>query len=122
MKNVQPGIMADVPRLARHLEFSLIPDEDPRPCLESLAEIADGKLVVVGLGASGVAALGRQIEQLGIAPDFVKQAVAIAKQMPGIPSRQTGSHPRKYPVRQSGSHCGPSLRSSCRSRTLCSRS
>lgn len=64
--NVQPGIMADVPRLARYLEFSLVPDEDPRPCLESLAELADGELIVVGLGASAVAALGRKIEGLGV--------------------------------------------------------
>ncbi len=64
MKNVQSGIMADVPRLARYLEFSLVPDEDPRPCLESLAELADGELIVVGLGSSAVAAIGQKIEGL----------------------------------------------------------
>ena len=56
MKSVQPGILATVPRLARYMEFSLVPDEDVRPCLEALREIADGELVVVGLGASAVAA------------------------------------------------------------------
>jgi putative iron-dependent peroxidase len=66
MKNVQPGIMADVPRLARYLVFSLVPDEDPRPCLESVRELADGELVVVGLGASAVAAMGQKIEGLGV--------------------------------------------------------
>jgi putative iron-dependent peroxidase len=68
MKNVQPGILAHVPRLARYLEFSLVPDEDPKPCLESLAAMADGELVVVGLGASAVAAIGEKIEGLGIFP------------------------------------------------------
>ena len=68
MKNVQPGILANVPRLARYLEFSLVPDEDVRPCLESLREMADGEFVVVGLGASAVAALGKKIEGLGVFP------------------------------------------------------
>ena len=68
MKNVQPGILAPVPRLARYMEFSLVPDEDVRPCLEALMEIADGELVVVGLGASAVAALGKNIEGLGVFP------------------------------------------------------
>lgn len=68
MKNVQPGIMAEVPRLARYLEFSLVPDEDPRPCLESLAELADGELIVVGLGVSAAAAIGQKIEGLGVFP------------------------------------------------------
>jgi len=68
MINVQPGILAPVPRLARYMEFSLVPDEDVRPCLEALREIADGKLVVVGLGTSTVAALGKNIEGLGVFP------------------------------------------------------
>ena len=68
MKNVQPGILANVPRLARYLEFSLVPDEDVRPCLESLRELADGDSIVVGFGASAVAALGKNIEGLGVFP------------------------------------------------------
>ena len=68
MNNVQPGILAHVPRLARYLEFSLVPDEDPKPCLDSLGAMADGELVVVGLGASAVAAIGENIEGLGIFP------------------------------------------------------
>ena len=68
MKNVQPGILANVPRLARYLEFSLVPDEDVRPCLEALRELADGNSIVVGFGASAVAALGVKIDGLGVFP------------------------------------------------------
>ncbi len=68
MKNVQPGILANVPRLARYLEFSLVPDEDVRPCLEALRELADGDSMVVGFGTSAVAALGKKIEGLGVFP------------------------------------------------------
>jgi len=68
MGNAQSGILAGVPRLARYLEFSLVPDEDVKPCLESLREMADGESIVVGLGASAVAALGKNIEGLGVFP------------------------------------------------------
>jgi len=66
MKSVQPGILAPVPRLARYLEFSLVPDEDPKPCLEELKNLVDGDKIVVGLGASTVAALGKEIEGLRV--------------------------------------------------------
>ncbi len=68
MKNVQPGILGAEPSLARYLEFSLVPDEEVTPCLESLRELADGDRVVVGFGASTVAALGQRIEGLGVHP------------------------------------------------------
>ncbi len=68
MKNVQPGILANVPRLARYLEFSLVPDEEVKPCLEALRELADGDSIVVGFGASAVAALGKKVEGLGVFP------------------------------------------------------
>ena len=66
MKNVQPGILAPVPRLARYLEFSLVPDEDPKPCLEELKTLVDGEKIVLGFGASTVAALGKKVEGLRV--------------------------------------------------------
>ena len=71
MKSVQPGILAPVPRLARYLEFSLVSDEDPRPAMECLGELADGDKVVVGIGRSLVHTLGKQIEGLGVFPVHV---------------------------------------------------
>jgi len=64
MADVQTGILAGVPRLARYLVFSLVPGEDPREGLRSLCEIADGDSTVVGLGKSLVAALGGDIPGL----------------------------------------------------------
>jgi hypothetical protein len=41
MNTVQPGILAPVPHLARHLAFSLIPEIDPKPSIERLLMLAD---------------------------------------------------------------------------------
>jgi len=64
MARVQPGILADVPPLARYLVFALVPGEDPREGPRSLCEIADGDSTVVGLGKSLVQALGGEIPGL----------------------------------------------------------
>ncbi len=50
MDTTQPGILAPVPRLARYMEFSLLPDADPRPALAQLQSMVDGKEIVVGIG------------------------------------------------------------------------
>jgi len=71
MKTAQPGILAAVPRLARYLEFTLLPDTDPEPSLRNLAGIADGDETVVGLGRSLVGALGKEIDGLGVLPVHV---------------------------------------------------
>jgi len=68
--NAQPGILAPVPRLARYLSFQLRPDTDPGPCLKSLAAIADGESMVVGLGASLLGAMDQDIEALDIFPGY----------------------------------------------------
>jgi putative iron-dependent peroxidase len=68
MHTAQPGILAPVPRLARYLEFSLLPDADPSPAIEQLVEIVDGEDVVVGLGRSLVGALGREVDGLRLMP------------------------------------------------------
>lgn len=77
MQNVQQGILADVPRLARHLTFDLKHGADPRDALKALAEAADGETVVVGLGNSLVLALGAKVEGLRIFPSQVARAVTV---------------------------------------------
>jgi len=60
----QPGILLPVPPLARYLTFSLKPGVNPRGPLRELRDVADGKRVVAGIGASLALALGRNIEAL----------------------------------------------------------
>src|SRR5574341_361281 len=68
MSNVQPGILAPVPKLARYLSFSLKAGAKPGRAIRALAELADGETVVVGLGQSLVRALGRDIAGLRVFP------------------------------------------------------
>ena len=68
MISTQPGILAPVPRLARYLEFSLLPDSDPRESIRRLAELADGDGVVAGVGRSLAQALGSEIGGLRLFP------------------------------------------------------
>ena len=64
MTPVQPGILAPVPRLARHLTFELVPGGDPGGALGHLAAAVDPAATVVGLGRSVVLALGRDVPGL----------------------------------------------------------
>ncbi len=77
MSNVQPGILAPVPRLARYLEFSLNPDSQPRLALATLADMADGEKVVVGIGQSLVLALGSHIDGLRTFPHHVGNGIEV---------------------------------------------
>ena len=69
MSNVQPGILATVPPLARYLVFSLAPSSDPRDALKHLCDTTDGNDTVVGIGQSLVLALGRSLEGLRVFPN-----------------------------------------------------
>ena len=64
MIETQDGILAAVPPLSRYLGFALHPGADLRRVLRALCEVADGRQLVVGLGASLVGALGRDIAGL----------------------------------------------------------
>ncbi len=70
MNNVQPGILASAPPLARYLTFSLTPGADPRPALQAASAIIDGDNIVVGLGKSLALALGRTIDGLHSFPVY----------------------------------------------------
>ena len=68
MGNVQPGILAPVPKLARYLNFSLKAGGKPRHALLHLVELADGDQIVVGIGQPTVIALGKTIAGLRTFP------------------------------------------------------
>ena len=68
MNNVQRGILAPVPKLARYLSFSLKAGAKPRRGLRGLVELADGESVVVGLGQPLVRVLGGEIDGLRVFP------------------------------------------------------
>ena len=64
MSNIQPGILAPVPQVARYLFFTAAPGKDHASSLRGLRDIADGDATVVGLGLSLVLALGRTVPGL----------------------------------------------------------
>lgn len=68
MSTSQPGILAPIPRHARHLTFSLEPGASPRRALSELSRLADGERTVAGIGESLALALGRNIEGLRAFP------------------------------------------------------
>ncbi len=77
MSEPQPGILAPVPRLARHVWFRLAPGADPRPALEALRTApADGSLVL-GLGLTTLRALGAEVAGLRELPVLVGPGFAV---------------------------------------------
>jgi len=70
MSNIQPGILADVPRLARYLVFSLKAEADPTTSLQLLTNTDFNDSAVIGLGRSLITALGKNIEGLKSFPVY----------------------------------------------------
>jgi putative iron-dependent peroxidase len=68
MSNAQAGILQPVPRLARYLTFSQLPEADPRGALAALAEFVDGEEIVLGIGQSLALHLGCEIDGLRVFP------------------------------------------------------
>ena len=80
MSTPQTGILAPVPRLARHLFFQLEPGTAQaaiHAVLQSLARTADGDATVVGLGGVLVAAMGAAIDGLRCFPVYETAGIAI---------------------------------------------
>jgi porphyrinogen peroxidase len=65
---MQKGILADVPRVGRHLVFRLEHGVSPSDALSRLARVADGEEVILGVGAVTAAALGANVEGLRDSP------------------------------------------------------
>jgi len=61
MKLVQRGILDAVPAQGCYLFFSARNDSEPRAVLRKLAQSADGKALVIGIGASLATALGTNV-------------------------------------------------------------
>lgn len=68
MGNVQPGILAPVPRLARYLSFSLKAGANPCKALSQLVHAANGDQAVVGIGQSVAVAVKKNIVGLRAFP------------------------------------------------------
>lgn len=82
MNTCQPGILALPPRHSRYLSFSLLPGCAPQKDLKSLAALADGERVVVGLGTSLILALEGHIDGLQDFPAHTAPGIDI----PSTPS------------------------------------
>ncbi|GMQ75078.1 MAG: Dyp-type peroxidase [Gammaproteobacteria bacterium] len=68
MTNAQAGILQPVPRLARYMTFSQLPETEPRAALAALADTVDGEELVLGIGQSLALYLGRDIDGLRVFP------------------------------------------------------
>jgi putative iron-dependent peroxidase len=77
MSEAQPGILGDVPRLARYLTLSLAQPSAVNSALRSIADIADGDRTVAGLGESLVLATGRRIHGLKTLPAYSGRGFAV---------------------------------------------
>jgi putative iron-dependent peroxidase len=77
MISSQSGVLADVPRLARHITLDLKHGADATPVLRALAQHVDGESVVVGLGQSLVLQLTATIDGLRNFPSHVTRAVNV---------------------------------------------
>ncbi len=82
MTQSQPGILADVPPLSRHMEFSLLPDSEPAHALAALRDAGVDEGAVVGLGPALVGALRRAVDGLRPFPALAGPGCA-------VPSTQT---------------------------------
>lgn len=68
MKEIQPGILAPAPPLARYLFLVAIPGSDLRAALRALGDLADGEQTVVGIGRSLMLALDHEVDGLKTFP------------------------------------------------------
>lgn len=64
MKQVQPGILADNPQVARFLSFNLHDSRALLNCLQEVRSMVDGDNMVIGLGQSVIDSLGGSVPGL----------------------------------------------------------
>ena len=75
MTTTQAGILQDLPRVARYLSFEVADASAIPAALRRLREQINGDTVVLGLGASTVAAVGAQVTGLRPFPDLKAKVV-----------------------------------------------
>jgi len=73
MQNFQAGILADVPRLARYLVFSLKAEASPGDSLLKLVSTINSDNAVIGIGQSLIKSLGKNIKGLRAFPVYSGQ-------------------------------------------------
>ena len=76
MYTPQPGILDDVPKIARYISFSIKPDSNCRTVVENLPDLIDGTQCVVGIGAPLVAELGADVPGLKVFPSLVGEGIS----------------------------------------------
>ncbi|MET0102250.1 MAG: Dyp-type peroxidase [Sedimenticola sp.] len=77
MQHAQPGILANAPRQARYLTFSIKPGTDPGEVLRNLADSADGDKAVVGLGLPLLMTVGKGIDGMRTFPSLAGPGFSI---------------------------------------------
>lgn len=75
MGNSQSGVLAGVPKLARYVSFSIVPDSNAAAVVQELPGMIDGDSCVVGLGAPLVSALDATIPGLTVFPNLSGKGV-----------------------------------------------
>jgi putative iron-dependent peroxidase len=77
MSHYQTGILSPIPKQARYLVFSIQEQSMLRTCLAELAQVCDGKSLVVGLGQSLISALANEIPGLRVFPALANLGVEV---------------------------------------------
>jgi len=77
MYSIQPGILMEVPRVARYLLFSLKPGVQANDSLRALGNSVDGELAVVGIGHSLLRALGCNITDMRDFPTHTGPGISV---------------------------------------------
>ena len=77
MQSTQAGILADVPKMARFLSFSIDSSDDIADALKALVDICDPAETVIGIGKSLVDSLNKNIPGLQIFPALSASGIDI---------------------------------------------
>jgi len=77
MNKMQAGILAPVPKQARHMMFTLKSGADVKTALVALAAQVNGEDIVAGIGRSSILAMGREVPGLKTFPVFDQARVEL---------------------------------------------
>jgi len=77
MNTPQPGILDDVPKIARYVSFSIKHESNCRSVIKKLPDLIDGTQCVVGIGGPLVAELGVEVPGLKVFPSMLGKGVSV---------------------------------------------